>query len=534
MSATAADVKIYYHQKYCYYNEDCTLDVYVQSLVPLGRLSVVLQWDSTKITVSNIEDGGFLPTHTKLQWSNSAEDFAPLYCPGSTCGMVGYNYYDATDSTSGFGRIMRITFRLNATTQLGWGKCSCTCPGYTCLPLDPFAQSYDGSTTYTMSYDLPTITRQDEPLIDSDGDGIPDVVEVATGTDPYDMDSDDDGLVDGSVASEDLNDDGFVQPGETDPKDADSDDDGIFDGTEKGLTAPESGDTDLGAGHFIADADPLTTTDPTNPDSDGDGILDGIEDPNGNGAYEPELGESDPKDPGSTPPPQPTQSGVRVLLLGDDEAQVQVQAALEAAGHQVTVIDRYDEWDGVTPDVDSFQIVVLLDGEYYGYELQAAAGTALEAFVAKTCDLLITEWTAYDVEGGSKTGPIADLMPVVSPDANYDYGFTWSVAAAHPLTAGLPASWWDDAGSTYVDPKPGAIVLIRGEDQIPLLTYSNQAGGRVTHLNHDMTYTTDTIEANALQIIVNAVESATICPLFADDFENANCDGWSAVVGLVP
>ena len=281
-------------------------------------------------------------------------------------------------------------------------------------------------------------------------------------------------------------------------------------------------------------ADPLTTTDPTNPDSDGDGVPDGIEDPNRNGAYEPELGESDPKDAGSTPPPQPTQTGVKVLILGDGEAETQVQAALEAAGHQVTVIPYYDDWDGVTPDVDSFQMVVLLDGEYYGEELQTGAGTALEAFVAKTCDLLITEWTAYDVEGGDKTGPIADLMPVISPDGDYDDGFTWTVTAAHPLTAGLAANWWDDAYSVYVDPKPGAIVLIRGDDQIPLLTYSNHAGGRVTHLNHDMTYTTDTIEANALQIIVNAVESATVCPIFKDDFENANCNDWSSVVGLAP
>ena len=55
----------------------------------------------------------------------------------------------------------------------------------------------------------------------------------------------------------------------------------------------------------------------------------------------------------------------------------------------------------MTPDVDDFDIVVLLDGDDYGSELQAAAGTALEAFVTRGCDLLMTEWTAYDVEGGA-------------------------------------------------------------------------------------------------------------------------------------
>jgi hypothetical protein len=510
---------------------DCQLDIDVSSGVWLGRLQVVLHWNSALITVTNVENGGYLPTLYRLDSSNSASTFSPTLCPGSTCGMAVYNAWDATDSTIGAGTLMRITYRLNATTKLNWGKCSCLCPGWTCLPPDPFAQSYDGSKTYTMGYTAFNIVMLGADTTDSDGDGMPDAAELLAGTNPYDKDSDDDGLTDGSLWSEDLNDDGFVQPGETDPTDADSDDDGIFDGTEKGLTAPESGDTDLGAGFFIPDADPLTTTDPNNPDSDGDGIPDGIEDPNGNGAYEPELGESDPKDAGSVPPPQPTQAGVRVLILGDGEAETQVQAALEAAGHQVTVIPYYYDWDGVSPDVDSFQIVVLLDGEAYGSELQEAAGTALEAFVAKSCDLLTTEWTAYDVEGGSKTGPIAELMPVISPEGDYDDGFTWTVTATHPLTVGLPASWWDDAYATYVDPKPGAIVLIRGDDQIPLLTYSNMAGGRVTHLNHDMTYTTDPIHANALQIIVNAVESATICPIFEDDFEGGDRSEWSTSVG---
>ena len=144
--------------------------------------------------------------------------------------------------------------------------------------------------------------------------------------------------MDGHGFSEDLNNDGTVQPGETDPTDADSDDDGIPDGTEKGLTAPETADTDLAAGNFIPDADPLTTTDPTNPDSDGDGVPDGVEDANRNGAYEPELGESDPEDAESQPPIPPPLNTVRVLLLGDGDGETQVQAALEAAGHLVTVV----------------------------------------------------------------------------------------------------------------------------------------------------------------------------------------------------
>ena len=528
-SATAADVTINYDNKFCWPGGECTVDVFVNSFPPLGRLQVVLHWDSSKLTVTNVENGGYLPTLHKLDWSNDAAVFAPTLCTGSGCGMVVYNAWDATDSTSGRHLLMRITFRLQATTQLVWGKCACMCPGWTCLPPDPFATTY-GGTAYTMAYSPGNLELDPLAETDTDGDCLDDAAEAYAGTDLNDRDTDDDGLTDGNCGSEDLNSDGTVQPGETDPNDPDSDDDGIFDGTEAGLTAPESPDTDLAAGNFVPDADPLTTTDPTNPDSDGDGVPDGVEDPNRNGAYEPEQGESDPKDSQSTPPVPPTLTGVKVLILGDGDAEDQVQTALEAAGHQVTVVDYYYDWDGVTPDVEDFQFVVLLDGYDYGYELQDTAGTALEAFVTRNCHLLITEWTAYDVEDDDKTGPIADLIPVISPDGDYDYGLTWSVVGTHPLTTGLPTSWYDGADSTDVEAKPGAIVLIRSEDQVPLLTYSTLKGGTVVHLNHSMTYSTDTIEANALQIIINAVENATGCPIFVDGFETGDCSLWSQEV----
>jgi|GEM_PF-828735 len=127
---------------------------------------------------------------------------------------------------------------------------------------------------------------------DSDGDGLPDWIEKVLDLNPFDADTDDDGLVDGNAGSEDLDADGILDPGETDPLNPDTDGDGIFDGTERGLTQPESDDTDLAAGFFVPDADPGTATDPTNPDTDRDDILDGEEDLNRNGKLDP--GESDP------------------------------------------------------------------------------------------------------------------------------------------------------------------------------------------------------------------------------------------------
>ena len=126
---------------------------------------------------------------------------------------------------------------------------------------------------------------------DTDGDGIPDGVELGrtsspdpfcepyfvgdadptTTTDPTNPDTDGDGLLDGE---EDKNRNGRVDPGETDPNNPDTDGDGLPDGLEV-----------------------KTGTDPLKRDTDGDGLPDGVEDSNRNGIFEPHLRETDPRNP---------------------------------------------------------------------------------------------------------------------------------------------------------------------------------------------------------------------------------------------
>lgn len=76
---------------------------------------------------------------------------------------------------------------------------------------------------------------------DTDGDGIPDGVEIhgQNPTNPLDPDTDGDGLCDGSgtvdgqcIAGEDKNNNGAIDPGETDPNNPDSDGGGVSDGEE--------------------------------------------------------------------------------------------------------------------------------------------------------------------------------------------------------------------------------------------------------------------------------------------------------------
>ncbi|HEY1101305.1 MAG TPA: hypothetical protein VGF99_20375, partial [Myxococcota bacterium] len=118
---------------------------------------------------------------------------------------------------------------------------------------------------------------------DTDGDGLPDVIETAIGSDPNDADSDDDGVVDGDEPAFDQDSDG---DGLINVLDVDSDDDGLFDGTELGLGCANPA-TDAAGGHCRADGDAgATTTDPLDADSDDGGVTDGSEDVDLDGAVD--------------------------------------------------------------------------------------------------------------------------------------------------------------------------------------------------------------------------------------------------------
>ncbi|MDY7109762.1 MAG: hypothetical protein SYC29_14090 [Planctomycetota bacterium] len=108
--------------------------------------------------------------------------------------------------------------------------------------------------------------------IDTDGDGIGDGRETLLyGTDPLDADSDDDGLTDGDEVA------AAAGTGCPDPLDDDSDDDGLLDGSDPDPCVPGGPvDTD---GDGLTDNDETTVygTDPDDADTDDDGLIDGDE-----------------------------------------------------------------------------------------------------------------------------------------------------------------------------------------------------------------------------------------------------------------
>lgn len=142
------------------------------------------------------------------------------------------------------------------------------------------ASTHMGATAATNPTDVNCVETPgpgSDSQIDSDSDGLPDVVEARFGSDPTRYDTDDDGLTD----VEELR-------SLTDPTRADTDGDGIQDPAEdtdgdsltnlsevRGSTSPADEDSDDDG---LLDGDePTHRTDPTNPDTDGDGTTDGDE-----------------------------------------------------------------------------------------------------------------------------------------------------------------------------------------------------------------------------------------------------------------
>jgi hypothetical protein len=151
---------------------------------------------------------------------------------------------------------------------------------------------------------------------DSDGDGLRDDVEVGNGLDPYDRDTDDDGILDAEDGLGDADGDTVKDGAE-----CDADADTLPDSVEMGLDGTGlDPDTDLGAGCFRPDGDAgATTTDRLDPDSDNGGEADGLEDVDGDGTVGP--GEKDPLDESDDPcawSAPPEASGLTVSRVGAD------------------------------------------------------------------------------------------------------------------------------------------------------------------------------------------------------------------------
>ncbi len=142
----------------------------------------------------------------------------------------------------------------------------------------------------------------------------------------------------------------------------------------------------------------------------------------------------------------------RVLILEDGGTENSVETILDNAGYTVTMGGPYDEYDGT--DFSAFDLVLLLNGYYYGDTLQAGVQQGLKDFVSAGGVLMTTEWLTYEGTGVDYWDTLMGILPLTYNDDYCDAGAgvcpeTYTKMVDHPITEGLPASFLTPPDWTY-------------------------------------------------------------------------------------
>lgn len=206
-------------------------------------------------------------------------------------------------------------------------------------------------------------------------------------------------------------------------------------------------------------------------------------------------------------PVGPTPSGITVVVLDDGGSADEVVPALEAAGHEIKGVRDYTEWDGTNPNLTDVDVVVFLQGREYEDGLGPGGDTALVVFVTDGGGLIRTERAAF----------ATTLPPALNLDAGLPVQYLsgpledtqWRVIDRDsPLVDGLPTQWDEPGGYSKVTAKVGATVVIDKQGGDPLVTWDDSFGGRIIHVNHDMTATSSTLSSAMQTLMANAVTFA--------------------------
>lgn len=203
----------------------------------------------------------------------------------------------------------------------------------------------------------------------------------------------------------------------------------------------------------------------------------------------------------------PSTTGIRVLVLDDGGSGTQVVPALEAAGHEVVQSKRYTAWNGTNPDLSDIDVVVWLQGRIWEDGLPGVGDDKLVEHVLDGRGLVRTEKASL----ASTLPPslVIDLGLPVTYDIGEIEGTEWQVTARNsPLVEGLATKWDETGTSTEVEAKAEATVVIETQGDVPLVSWIDDNGGRVVHINHDMTGTTQTLSSNMQKLLGNAVTFA--------------------------
>ena len=232
------------------------------------------------------------------------------------------------------------------------------------------------------------------------------------------------------------------------------------------------------------------------------------------------LGDSDaaqPADAGSddagADAAQPVVPRILILDDGDSNATPALQIAtyLEGAGFDATIGPHYEDYldgddDELDPVASDFAVIIWLEGTDFGEDISEAMDTSLVNFVNNGGTLARTEWAGWSIGPDASDDDLIDqLMPVITPNQAFAFGTTWNVVDnMHPLTTGLsPVADIDGAGFTTVTANAQATVVVESNNGIPLVSVQDFGLGKVVHINHDITYSVETVHSEVLQVFAN-------------------------------
>ena len=159
----------------------------------------------------------------------------------------------------------------------------------------------------------------------------------------------------------------------------------------------------------------------------------------------------------------------RVLLLADTAGAgtPALVAALTAAGNTVTVFAPEYSYDGLSPALSNFDVVVHLDGSSYTTPMSVATQIALQQFVNNGGGFLGAQWNGYEARNGVQINmPDLVLLWYGSPNCgNCTVTYTTVPGQeSHPVLAGIPASFTffaeaDDASPKVFPTNPSTVLM---------------------------------------------------------------------------
>jgi len=150
---------------------------------------------------------------------------------------------------------------------------------------------------------------------------------------------------------------------------------------------------------------------------------------------------------------------VEILIIKDGSTEDDVATILAGAGMSTTITVYDYQWDGTNPAPDGFDAVVLLDG-YSGWAegMPASGQNALSDYVSSGGGLLITEWVAFEYNGG-RYSSMGELI-IIRRSGGATSTATYRVVREHEVTAGLPTEFTVPSHGSNVGSAVGAATVL--------------------------------------------------------------------------